>query len=136
LLSLLFIPLLLFWTLLPAAAQEMPRCTPDTAGALACMAGRACACSFQRGGLMLGQPDGWRWDCGILRGRCERPTVQPWPIYDLPPGFSLDQSDNSIHMDQTTGVNGGGQQNIDPHGFPRRLFPDGPLLEKEFDLPR
>ncbi|HEX2526334.1 MAG TPA: hypothetical protein VHL31_08520 [Geminicoccus sp.] len=124
----------------PAGAQDLPRCTPEVAGAVVCMAGRSCACEFQRGGLMIGQPEGWRWDCGILRGNCGPPPVQLGPdFFELPPGLSIDSSDNSIHLDQTTGVNGSGQQNIDrqrgdrwigqgqpPPGLPIPLFPEHP----------
>ena len=141
------LPLLLLCLLvmaLPALAQDIPRCTQEVDGAIVCMAGRSCACGFQRGGLMLGQPDGWRWDCGVLRGNCDQPRAQPWPdAYGLPPGLSIDGSDNSIHLDQTTGVNGSGQQNIGrggtsgharpPPGPPRPLFPDGdwPLPQED-----
>ena len=113
----------------PASAQEPPRCTPEVDGALACMAGQSCRCGFARGGLLTAQPDGWRWDCGILRGRCGEALVQtPQALYELPPGLVIDQSDSSLHLDQTTGVNGSGQQVIDrsvsPVGSgPRNLFP-------------
>jgi hypothetical protein len=128
---LLFLPLLLVLGL-PARAQDIPRCTPEITGALACMAGRSCECGFRRGGLVSGEPDGWRWDCGVLRGGCDRPGSQvPADWYELPPGLTLDNSDNSIRLDQTTGVNTnqGGQQNIGPpdrppsDGRPRDLFP-------------
>lgn len=112
-LPLLLLPLILLITMLPVAAQELTRCTPEVAGAVACMAERLCECDFRRGGLMTGTPDGWRWDCGILRGNCRGPAEVEQGGYDeLPPGLSIDGSDNSIHLDQTTGVNGGGQQQI------------------------
>lgn len=77
---------------LPAAAQEIPACTQDRAGAVACMAGKLCACGYQRGGAMSGRPDGWRWDCGILRPACGEAlppagipgTMQPMPQLLLP----------------------------------------------------
>lgn len=54
----------------PAGAQTPPACRPETAGILACMAGRMCVCGFERSGRMTGAPGGWRWDCGILRPAC------------------------------------------------------------------
>ncbi|MCS7269187.1 MAG: hypothetical protein NZ704_14135 [Geminicoccaceae bacterium] len=53
-----------------AAAAEIPACGPATAGAVTCMAGRMCACAYERPGRMTGTPGGWRWDCGILRPAC------------------------------------------------------------------
>jgi hypothetical protein len=76
----------------PAAAQEIPACTQDRAGAVACMAGKLCACGYQRGGAVSGRPDGWSWDCGILRPACGEAlpppgisgTMQPTPQLLLP----------------------------------------------------
>ena len=143
-----FLFLLLLLAALPAVAQDLPRCVPEIAGAVTCMAGRSCECAFRRGGLMTGEPDGWRWDCGILRGNCGDPHGQWAPDYGgLPPGFSYDNSDNSIHLDQTTGINGSGRQNIQrprarpdqqgrdqPAGPPRRLFVE-PRYEEDVELP-
>lgn len=107
----------------PARAGDVPRCTPEISGAVVCMAGRSCLCGFMRGGLMAGLPDGWRWDCGILRGGCGPPSDQQaeW-LYALPPGLSVDQSDHSIRLDQNSAVNTGGQQNI---GRPEGRGPEG-----------
>lgn len=79
----------------PPAAQEIPACTQDRAGAAACMAGRLCLCGYQRGGIVSGRPDGWRWDCGTLRPACGEAlppagipgTLQPLPqlLLPLPP---------------------------------------------------
>jgi hypothetical protein len=84
--------LLLLFFAFPAAAQEIPACTQDRAGAVACMAGKLCACGYQRGGAVSGRPDGWRWDCGILRPACGEAlpppgmpgTMQPMPQLLLP----------------------------------------------------
>ena len=54
----------------PAAAQNIPACTQDRVGAVACMSGKLCSCGYQRGGVMSGRPDGYTWDCGILRPAC------------------------------------------------------------------
>jgi hypothetical protein len=56
------------------------------------MAGKLCACGYQRGGAVSGRPDGWRWDCGILRPACGEAlpppgmsgTMQPTPQLLLP----------------------------------------------------
>lgn len=53
-----------------ARAQEPPLCEADRAGIVACIAGRLCACGFERGGAMTGLEDSFRWDCGILRPSC------------------------------------------------------------------
>jgi hypothetical protein len=53
-----------------AAAQEIPACNQDRVGAVACMAGKLCACGYARGGSVSGRPDGYRWDCGPLRPAC------------------------------------------------------------------
>jgi hypothetical protein len=87
-------PLLLFVLLLglPTVAQEIPACTQDRAGAVACMAGKLCTCGDQRGGVLSGRPEGWVWDCGILRPACGEAlppagtpgTLQPLPQIILP----------------------------------------------------
>lgn len=79
----------------PAAAQDIPACTQDRAGVAACMAGKLCLCGYQRGGIVSGRPDGWRWDCGALRPACGEAlppagipgTLQPMPqlLFPLPP---------------------------------------------------
>jgi hypothetical protein len=61
----------------PAMAQDPPACTDTRAGAVACMAGRLCSCGYQRGGAMSGRPEGWRWDCGILRPSCGEALPPP-----------------------------------------------------------
>jgi len=91
------LPLLL--PLLPPAGpgQAQPVCDQDRAGAVACMAGRLCACGYQRGGVVSGRPEGYRWDCGVLRPACaEAPATlpsAPMPPVELllplgPPGRS------------------------------------------------
>jgi len=62
-----------------AAAQEPPGCDAARVGAVACMAGRLCACRFDRGGSLTGLPDGHRWDCGILRPACGEALPPPGP---------------------------------------------------------
>ena len=63
------------------ARAQTEVCAPDTAGTVACIAGRLCACGFSRGSPATGLPDGFRWDCGILRPSCGAPapaTLDPW----------------------------------------------------------
>ncbi|HEV7264351.1 MAG TPA: hypothetical protein VGN83_05465 [Falsiroseomonas sp.] len=90
-------PLLLTLLLaaLPAAAQDPPACTAERAGVASCMAGKLCRCDFARGGTLAGRPDGWRWDCGVLRPACGEalpqggigmsPMLQPEIFFHLPP---------------------------------------------------
>jgi len=64
--------LLLLLLAAPAFAQDTPhgQCTAAGEGALACMAGRACVCRFERGGQLTGRGDRFAWDCGPLRPDC------------------------------------------------------------------
>lgn len=118
--------LLLLLAVQPGAAEPPPGCTPEITGALHCMAGQVCRCGFAQGGLMTGEPSGWRWDCGVLQGSCPQPSSElsgSW--YELPPGLSIDQSDQSIRLDQSTGVVTGGRPGPRPPAGPLPLFPDG-----------
>ena len=73
---------------LPAAAQDIPACNQDRVGAVACMAGKMCACSYHRGGSVSGRPEGYNWDCGILRPACVEALAPPGggaaPLLPLP----------------------------------------------------
>ena len=100
-------------TVMPAMAQELPHCSSESSGAVVCMTQRICQCSFVRSGLMVSEPEGWRWDCGLLHGTCHGDVSQDREVYtELPPGLSIDSSDQSIHLDQTTGINGSGLQSL------------------------
>ncbi|WP_426959157.1 hypothetical protein [Muricoccus radiodurans] len=77
--ALLLLPFLLAPPAL-AQVEAIPACNAVREGALACMAGRACRCHFERGGSVAGRPDGYRWDCGALRPDCGVPPA------DLTPG--------------------------------------------------
>jgi hypothetical protein len=59
-----------------ARAEPPPVCDTVSDGTLACIAGRQCACRFERGGAMTGRSDGFRWDCGILRPACAPDAVE------------------------------------------------------------
>ena len=130
----LFLSMLLPLSLACASVRAEPpaRCTPDVSGALACMAGTACRCGFARGGILTGEPDGWRWDCGVLRGRCSPGVIATVPpAYELPPGFSYDGSN---YLEQSLGQDDGPfdgppRRHPDRDGGPdgpQRLFPDLP----------
>ncbi len=56
-------------------AAEPPVCTAATSGTVACIANRLCRCGFERGGSMLDEPAGHRWDCGVRRPYCDRPPT-------------------------------------------------------------
>jgi hypothetical protein len=73
-----------------AGAQEIV-CAAPSAGMVSCIAGRLCACAFAPGSPATGLPDGFRWDCGILRPRCGPPvpaTLDPWQG-DLPEALAV-----------------------------------------------
>lgn len=73
----------------PAFAQEAPvgQCTAAGEGVLACMAGRACVCRFERGGQLTGRGDRFAWDCGPLRPDC--PPASPKPGHSPMPDFQV-----------------------------------------------
>ena len=80
----------------PAAAQS-PTCADANAGMVACIAGRLCACGLVRGSVATGLPDGFRWDCGILRPRCGEPvpaTLDPY-LGPLPEALSIERETNN-----------------------------------------
>jgi hypothetical protein len=52
-----------------AARGQAPACGPETAGQLSEQAGVRCECVAAAGGGITGETSGYRWDCGILRGR-------------------------------------------------------------------
>jgi hypothetical protein len=79
----------LLWMLLafPALAQGSPgvQCTAAAEGMLACMAGRACVCRFERGGQLTGRGDRFAWDCSPLHPDC--PAASPMPA--TPPDLQV-----------------------------------------------
>ena len=87
LLLLLLLPLPLLAP--PAGAQPPPACTPAREGEVACLAGKLCACRFERGGQLTGRGDRFAWDCGALRPPCPpEPGITPPPQW-LPPSGIL-----------------------------------------------
>jgi len=83
----------------PSRADE-PACAPESAGLVACIAGRLCSCGFERASQASGLPDGFRWDCGILRPACGGPTpatIDPWQG-GLPESLAIDRSRTIIQQ--------------------------------------
>ena len=77
----------------PAQAQENA-CSAAAVGSVACIADRLCSCVFSRGSPATGLPDGYRWDCGILRPSCGPPvpaTIDPWQG-GLPDALAIDRT--------------------------------------------
>ena len=60
---------------LSTAAEEIPRCTAEVAGARSCQAAVACECRWFPKNTPQGTPAGWRWDCSILKRRCRQETT-------------------------------------------------------------
>lgn len=75
-------------------AEAPPACADGSAGLVACVAGKLCACRLDRGGAVSGLPAGYRWDCGVLRPACGDAAFPPATLdsypYPLPPGLGLD----------------------------------------------
>ncbi len=94
--SLILAAVVLSWAW-PAAAQA-PACDAQAAGTVACVAGRLCACGFGRGSPATGLPDGFRWDCGVLRPRCGEPvpaTIDPYRG-PLPDALAIERETTNI----------------------------------------
>ena len=61
----------------PARADDMPVCSGQNLGAASCFSGKLCECIHDRGGSVTGTPEGFRWDCGILRPKCGEAADAP-----------------------------------------------------------
>jgi hypothetical protein len=76
-----------------AQAQENA-CSAAAVGSIACIADKLCACISSRGSPATGLPDGYRWDCDILRPSCGPPapaTLDPWQR-GLPDALAIDRT--------------------------------------------
>ncbi len=73
-------------------AEAPPACAEASAGLVACVAGKLCACRFDRGGAASGLPAG---DCGVLRPACGDAADPPATLdrypYPLPPALGIDR---------------------------------------------
>lgn len=67
--ALAWIAAVMMFGLVPVAQGQTPACGPETAGQLSDQAGVRCQCVAGAGGSITGETSGYRWDCGILRGR-------------------------------------------------------------------
>jgi hypothetical protein len=52
-------------------------CGPANQGQTVCQAEGRCRCSYGAGGTMLPEPPGYRWDCGLLLGKCSPGSAYP-----------------------------------------------------------
>jgi hypothetical protein len=93
---------LLLAPVVPGGAQEAV-CAADTAGRVACIAGKLCACGSSPGGQITALPDGFRWDCGILRPACggEAPTTMDAWQDGLPDALAIDNSRTIVRQEVT-----------------------------------
>jgi hypothetical protein len=78
-----------------ATWAQTPACGPDTAGQLSDQAGVRCQCVVGAGGSITGEPSGYRWDCGILRGRMNQLVPASPNAYQgpLPEGIIVDPAE-------------------------------------------
>jgi hypothetical protein len=68
------------------SGQAPPTCNARSLGQTACLGPRLCACRLEAGGSLTGVPQGYRWDCGILRPECGVAPAAPPPVLLLPRG--------------------------------------------------
>ena len=97
------------WFGAAAIAQDAPMCNQQVMGQVSCMANRMCECIYDRGGSITGVPEGFRWNCGINRGRCE---VEPGTIIEyrgntpsIPYSVSIERSDSVTNINENTNEN-------------------------------
>jgi len=84
-------------------------CNQQAMGQVSCMANRMCECIYDSGGSVTGIPEGFRWNCGINRGRCE---VEPGTIIEyrgntpsIPYSVSIERSDSVTNSNTSTQSN-------------------------------
>ena len=68
-------------------AQDAPSCNRMALGQAACFANIRCECIYDRGGAITGTPEGYRWDCGILKPRCEEAPITIIEYRGTPPSY-------------------------------------------------
>jgi hypothetical protein len=81
--------------LVSVARGQAPACGPDTGGPLRAPAGERGDGVESAGGRITGQPSGYRWDCGILRGRMNQLIPATPNAYQgaLPEGIIVDPAE-------------------------------------------
>jgi len=91
----------------PARAGDMPVCSGQNLGAASCFSGKLCECIYDRGGSVTGIPDGFRWDCGILRPKCGEAADAPANPDEFsgpyPLAVGIDRWDNDERVRQDPG---------------------------------
>lgn len=87
-----------------ARASDASLCTGQNLGAASCFSGKLCACIHDRGGSVTGTPAGFRWDCGVLRPKCDQAADAPANPNEFkgpyPQAIGIDRSDNSVQIKQ------------------------------------
>ena len=90
-------------------AQDGPMCNQAAMGQVSCMANRMCECIYDTGGSVTSVPEGFRWNCGINRGRCE---VEPGTIIEyrgntpsIPYSVSIERSDSVSNSNTNSNTN-------------------------------
>lgn len=91
-----------------AADTSQPvNCTRQTLGISTCFGPKLCLCIYDRGGAGSGVPAGFRWDCGVLRPRCD-PSGPPATLDPyrgpFPHAVGIDRSDRRVTVDQDTQI--------------------------------
>jgi hypothetical protein len=88
----------------PARAGDMPVCAGQSLGTTSCFSGKLCECIFDRGGSVTGNPEGFHWDCGILRPKCGEAADAPANPNEFngpyPLAVDIDRSDNGVRFRQ------------------------------------
>lgn len=91
----------------PARAGDMPVCGGPNLGAASCFSGKLCECIHDRGGSVTGTPEGFRWDCGILRPKCGEAADAPANPDEFsgpyPLAVEIDRSDDDGRVRQHPG---------------------------------
>jgi hypothetical protein len=91
----------------PACAGDMPVCSGQSLGAASCFSGKLCECIHDRGGSVTGTPEGFRWDCGILRPKCGEAADAPANPNEFngpyPLAVGIDRWDNGGRVGQNPG---------------------------------
>lgn len=102
-------------SLVPARADDMPRCEAKNLGATACMDNVLCECVHTRGGSITGQVSGAQWNCDALRPRCGTDAVKengggvpgtlPYTEFPYPQSVGIDRSEETTIIRQNQQAN-------------------------------
>jgi hypothetical protein len=99
-----------------AAQQQAPTCAVESVGLVACIAGKLCACRPAPASAATRLPEGFRWDCGILRPACGGEVPATLDAYrgPLPEALGIERTNNVLTTvtgkdNQTQTAVGGGR---------------------------